>query len=409
MKFSLLKPNNHAILKIMFKKVLVISFLAALLLMVPAMVKANNSPNKPKRIVTVAKDEVITKAIYINAGDQVEFAGDTEGDVYVAGGRVLVSGRIGGDLLAAGGIVDVTGDVAQNVRVVGGQVTISGHVGRNLSSVGGNLNLLKTAVVDGSVVLAGGNILLEAPVAGDLDIAAGNISIDTKIAGNLTAYTESLQLLSNSDVLGDLSYYSANEAMFSQGATVSGTITRHAMPEGAKMENLANSQQLASSLAKLKLQFKFFSFLIAMVFGIALMKLFPNYMSSVSERINAKFWQSAGIGFLVLFLTPLLIILLFITVLGIPFAIIFGFVYGLYLYMAKIYISYWIGRNLLSKWTKGWNSHLVFAFGLALYYVVTMIPILGGIIGFVAVLAGLGASLISCRIFYLKAYKSKLV
>ena len=108
-------------------------------------------------------------------------------------------------------------------------------------------------------------------------------------------------------------------------------------------------------------------------------------------------------------MTPLLIILLFITVLGIPFAIIFGFVYGLYLYMAKIYISYWIGRNLLSKWTKGWNSHLVFAFGLALYYVVTMIPILGGIIGFVAVLAGLGASLISCRIFYLKAYKSKLV
>jgi hypothetical protein len=132
--------------------------------------------------VTIGSDETIPGDLYAS-GSQVRHTGRIEGDLVVAGGQVDVDGAVAGDLLVAGGTVRVSGPVGGDVRIVGGQATISGAVAEDVAFAGGSLVITPSARVGGDLFLGAGQTDVAGTVAGDVIGSAGTYGRGGRVLG----------------------------------------------------------------------------------------------------------------------------------------------------------------------------------------------------------------------------------
>ncbi|MDO8804920.1 MAG: polymer-forming cytoskeletal protein [Elusimicrobiota bacterium] len=98
---------------------------------------------------TVRGDVATDKSILVN--------GTLDGDaVSVGGASVTINGELTGDLIAIGGAIYVPGLVKGDVSGIGGPVSVSGKVRGDVASVGGGVDLSGTGEIDGGISVLGG-------------------------------------------------------------------------------------------------------------------------------------------------------------------------------------------------------------------------------------------------------------
>ena len=255
------------------------------------------------------------------------------------------------------------------------------------------------------MIPAGGNIFVNAPVASDLLVAAGNLTLSTSVAGDVEAYVGMLRMTTNAAVNGDLTYTSEEELSMAPGSTVSGDIIRKTPPISVEPEGIPSITDFTQNIYRLRLQLAMMSYFSALIIGLILLRFFPNYMKSVSEELEGRTLRSLGIGFGALVITPLVFFVLLLTLIGIPIAFILMFFYIIYIYLSKIFVGYFIGGKIKSIQ----SQYLAFALGLLIFYIATIIPVLGGFVRFFGMVFGFGAMLIACWEYYKKANKAKLL
>jgi hypothetical protein len=374
------------------KKLLLLGFF---LLVVPLFLASSVlAQNNRQTMVVLPPGETVNKD-YFAAGNSVTLSGTVNGDAYVAGGNVVVEGTINGDLLVAGGTVNVRGRVANNVRAAGGQVIISGDIGRNVSTAGGSTTITDAARIGGSLAAAGGSLEVFAPIAKDLNLAAGQATLGNTVGGDVMAQVGQLTLTPKADVSGNLTYISNTPAQIQSGAKVNGTITQNRPPQQQVQPN-----QIAKTLATFALVVKLMYLVSYLIVGLLLIRFFPLFIGSVADNINRRFWPSLGWGLLILILTPIIIFFLFITVLGIPLALILLAVFWILIFLSKIFVSLVIGQRILGWFGRRDNWGWALFLGVIVYLILTLIPILGGLITFIVTLLGLGAWLLGGRDYY---------
>jgi hypothetical protein len=106
---------------------------------------------------------------------------------------------------------------------------------------------------------------------------------------------------------------------------------------------------------------------------------------------------------------PIILVVIFATLVGIPLAVLLGAVFIIYLYLARIYAMLAIGTKI-SEWTKFKTSTAwLFIFGLIAYYLLTLVPIIGGLVKLVVLSASVGAAVKNDRLTWASASKVKLV
>lgn len=312
-------------------------FVFVLLLILPLFVALPIYAQSQNKNTLLTKDEVVDKD-YFAAGETVTVLGTVNGDAYVAGGTVIVDGTINGDLLVAGGTVTISGIVTGDIRTAGGNVTIESSTGKNVTAAGGSVLIGPNARVDGSVVLAGGNVSVSGPVGKGATLAGGEITLSNEIGGDVWAGTGNLLLADRTAIIGNLHYISDRDATVMGGATISGQTSREAPPQESK-EAMEKSKSVARGIGT---GFTFASFLSALVLGFLLTKLFPRFMDKTSDEIMKNPWKAAGIGFLTYALFPFVFIVLLITLIGIPLAVMLLFATLFIAYISKIFASYFV-------------------------------------------------------------------
>lgn len=360
--------------------------------------------NRPQSNVVLSKDQVVNND-YFAGGGTVNIHGTINGDAYIAGGDVFIDGTINGDLIAAGGTIIVEGNITHNVRAVGGNVVINNaKIGGNVSLGGGNVTLGDTSELAGSLVAGAGQLQLLGPVGKEINVAAGKVLISNVINGNATVRTNELDFSQAAVINGNLTYWSNQKANISQGATVSGTIKQIPVPKYNANEI---RQGAMAAFSGFKIFFGIVGFIASFIIGLFLIYLLPLFTKNVATVIKKRFWLSLGIGVLAGILTPIIFIVLLITLIGIPIAFVFIFIMLLLLYFGKIYISYVIGEKIFGekKTAKAW----ILLVGLLVFSIVTVIPVIGGIFQGFAIVTGLGALLISERDYFLLLRTKKLV
>lgn len=376
-----------------------------LLFTFPTMATQDKNSDAPtQKVVILRSGEVINKD-YFAFGEKVEISGTVNGDVYVAAGQVLIDGTINGDLLVAGGTVSISGQISQDARIAGGQVNISGEIGRNLTIGSGNLELTDSAIIRGGIVAGGGNILLAAPIGSDVKIAAGNLTVSNKINGSLEAFVRTIRLTSKAVLTGNLTYWSNRAASIDENAKITGSVIQKMPPEFSE----PSVAKVFGVFAGAYLFATLISFISTLVIGLLLIHFYPKYNLEVVSTLRKVPWASLGVGFLALIVTPIILIVLLITVVGIPLALILLALYLISLYVARIFVIFWAGVTIFER--LGNTVHEVWALviGLVVYFLLTLIPIIGGIVTLFVLLFGLGAALLTKKELYLALRKQGII
>lgn len=374
---------------------LLIVFLLFLAPHVAANQHGDEHETSDRKIVTLPAEEIINHD-YFAIGESVEISGTVHGDVYAAGGHVLVDGTIDGDLLVAGGRVTISGSVIQDVRVAGGEILISGRVGRNVTIGGGSIELTQSGIIQGGLVAGGGNVHLAGLVEQNALIGAGNLIVSNAINGHLKATAGVIRLTSKAEVARDFTYWSAQEASIDNQAKIAGVVTRNQLPT----ESIPSIEGLVTSLVALVLVLKLASFVSTLVLGLLIMRLYPKFFQQGIAHLQQEPLKIVGLGFLFLFLTPLLVVLLSITLIGLPLAVVILAVFVVYLYLSRILVIAWAGHRLFAWFGKSQYEKLAFVGGLLLYSFLTVFPVVGPVVTFFTVLCGLGTLILIKKEIY---------
>lgn len=208
----------------------------------------------------------------------------------------------------------------------------------------------------------------------------GAISVDGAVGGDVRAAGNSVTLGPNADVGGEFRY-DAEEFTRSDDATVEGGVVEDPSLGGDDGRFGAALPSWAGAI---------YGFLTSLLLGAVLLLAFPRFSEAVAARAIAGPVVAGGVGLLTLIAVPILLVLVTITIVGIPFAIAGFALYVLALWIASVYGKYAVGRWVLGRGGLG-NRWLALLLGLVAFLLVGLIPIVGGLADFVALLLGLGA------------------
>jgi len=364
---------------------------------------------KTNQTVVLAKDQIVNSD-YLIKGNAVDILGTVNGDVYVAGGTVSVEGTINGDLLVIGGNINVKGSIAGNARIIGGDIIITGSIGKNLSVLGGSSNFTETAKVGGSMAGAGGAFTFYGPIGKDIRIAGGQVTLRNVIGGNVFAYVGQLTVSPNADIAGDVTYWSNQKAEVAPGAAIKGKITQNVLPKNTtpRIES-TKFTSIIPAIVTFVIFGKIISFLASFIIGILFIRLFPICTQKIVNSIKTGFWKNVGIGLLTAIVTPIVIFLLFCTIIGIPLAVFGGILYVFSLYVAHIVAALVIGKWAIKYISKKDHINWSLLVGLVIYGILSIIPVLGWLFSIVFVGAGLGAILIEKKYSYAQLRAKNLI
>jgi len=383
-----------------------------LLILFPSSIYAKETRTKSTitgDTVVIEKNEVIDRDIFV-AAETIKVFGTVNGDLYAGGSTIIISGTVNGDLLATGGTVNILGNVTQDARVAGGQVNVNGEIGRNLSAAGGNIDISSDAKVMGSVALAGGNINIDAPIRGNLTAGAGNLTLSNTVGGDIETALGTATLTANAKVDGDFVYWSEEDATISNEASISGVIVKNDPRERMNQADIKKAQE---SYGKFKGVFggtaRVISIISTIITGLILIKLFPKFSENVVLTLREKTWASLGYGSLAVLFIPIVLVFIFLTVVGIPIALISFAIYMVYVYIAKMFVIILIGQYVSAKIDKKMDMYKTFIMGAVVYFVLTLIPIVAGIIKILSLLFGFGALLITCKKTHQEALKKAVI
>lgn len=249
------------------------------------------------------------------SGGQVRPEAPAEGDFMAAGGRIVLDQRVGGDAALAGGTVDVRAAVADDLRVMGGDITLESSVGGELFATGGQVRLQPGASVAGPARLYGGSVTIEGRIDGTLRAGAQKVTINGEVRGDAHVDGGEVVLGPRARIGGVLTYASEAELEQAATATVAGGIQRRAAasPAGKPAARPAAPAGPGAFIAG-----SVMSFLALLACGAVFLLLLPVFGRQAAARLHAAPWLALAVGFALLVALPVLAVLLFITLLGIP-------------------------------------------------------------------------------------------
>lgn len=340
--------------------------------------------------VSVPADQIVDDDLFIS-GESVFIDGTVNGDVYAAGGVVRVTGDVNGDVIAAGGMLEISGTVADDVRVAGGNIVIEdAFIGDNLTVFGGNVAVSDESEVGGSLIFAGGNLISGANVGRGLLGGGGNVTIRGVIGKDVRLGAGKITLGPQATVLGDLLYSSEEDITIDNSATVSGSV-KQIFPE-ARRASADVSKGISKITKGLLIGLKLWSFFASLLVGLLLIKFLPGLHRDVTNRISEKTFESLGWGFLVLLVFGPLFVILSLTLIALPLALILLAFFLITTYLSKIFVSFVIGKKVLNRINKDKQSpYITLTLGMVLYYILSMVPVLSVFVSLITVTLGLGA------------------
>jgi cytoskeletal protein CcmA (bactofilin family) len=333
------------------------------------------------------------------AGGSVTVNQPVAGDLIVSGGSVDVDGAVAGDAVAFGGKLRLGADVGQSVYAAAGQITINGKVGRSVRVAGGQVELGPKSEIVGNVSAAGGQLRLLGTVKGHVQAAGGRVLIDGPVSGDVIATTGQVELGPNARIAGALRYRSSEALRQDPAAQVGGIERLQAPPRRGDDDGKADRGDAGHGVAAV---FGGVWTLGLIVLAGVLLAALPDFSSAIARTLRERIGVSLLLGFVFLVCVPVAAVILFITLIGIPLGLFALALYAALLPVAYVSAGIGLGDWVLTRWLPqraGTLRMRVAATAAALLALALLgwIPGLGGWVGFVALLAGLGALLLQVR------------
>ena len=226
----------------------------------------------------------------------------------------------------------------------------------------------------GNVFVVDGDVTVRGTVTGDVVVVDGDVTIRGTVEGSVYTVAGLATLGRAGRIQGDL-VYADEEPIQTPGSQVAGDVDKFDIGKAGILGAIGAFIAITISM-----------FLL----GLLLLLLAPRAADAVARTAKAKSLVSFGVGLLAFFLIPIIAFAALFTVVGIPLGfILLLLVIPLYA-ISYVTAAFALGRRIL----KGARI-LAFLAGLVILGLLTLIPIAGGLIGFLAVAYGLGLLLLT--------------
>lgn len=359
--------------------------LVALILMPIFALKADGD-NK-NSTVYVASDETVSGNL-IAASESIIIDGLVSGDLIVAANHISVTGRVEGDIIAVGQEIAIDGEVGGNIRVVADSVTINGVITRNVNAFGSKVLIGTEARIGWDVLIAAVDSTVRGNINGSLDTYAKNNFIAGKIGknANIRAYNPSepgIILDKEATVNGDLNYYAKEKFNLKNVSGVSGEVNFNQIKDNTRTPTTS------------WLWSRVFTLLSLLFIGLIFVAIIPKYTSQflfeAKNRTLATFLFGAGM-FLLL---PPLVIVIALTIIGLPLALILSALWLAGIFIGKAMAAIIFGDVIIKNIFKRDYKHIFWPLllGVLLLTLLFSIPWFGWIVNLVAIWLGLGSIL----------------
>lgn len=336
------------------------------------------------RDTRVAAGETTTGSLVVT-GDEVDVDGTIAGDLVVAGKHVAVRGGVQGNLYVFARELDLEGRVAGSVHVIAGQVRIEGAVGGSLIAAAEELRLGESARVGRDAALAAHRCTIDGTIARDLILAGDRLDLGGTVERELQVlWAHRFALHDGSRVGGDLFVRLPRGGTFERavGAVVGGEArTERVSPAGGYLAHYAMPHFYAILVLRLAAAF---------AFGLLLYTVAPQ-LFDIELPTGGRFVRFLAYGLLFAGATPVALVLLSLTLVGIPTAVLGLFLYATALYVASIVVGALVGRAVVRPGDRSLGAFgRRLLLGLTLVFAGSALPFLGPPVGVVVVLLGLG-------------------
>jgi hypothetical protein len=331
------------------------------------------------------------------AGGTVRHDTPVDGDLIGLGGDVEVTAEVKGDVVVLGGDVRLRAPVGSDVYAAGGTVLIESSVGGNARIAGGNAEILGSGSVTGNLSIAGGDVMILGPVKGHVQAAGGNVLIDSEIGGDVSTGAGTLELGPNARIAGRLKYKGPDEIRRHPDAQIAGGI------EQKKARTRESRRRVETVPHDRSFSLGGWLWTLGLV-GLAalLAAAFP----AATRRLGGELRENTGLVFLLGFVAlvglPIFAVLLMVTIIGLPLALVVMLLYFLLLLVGYAAIAVVMGDLALNRYQSERAARLGWRVGAAVLAMLVLallgrIPFLGGLVIFAALLAGIGAIMMSLR------------
>ena len=327
--------------------------------------------------VSISEDQVIEGNFY-SAASKIYISGEVKDDMAAAGGQITINGSVGRDALLAAGSVEVHGIIGEDLRIISGEVTIAEPVMGDVFVVGGSVHILSSASIGGDLLLYAGEATVEGPVGGNINGGVGKLRIDSNVAGDVDVRVTDLTLGERASVEGSVLYVSNELVTQALNATIAGELVRS---DPVIVDGQFN---LRASLVPV----------LMLVFAtLAWFLVSRRTLSRVTGRALVASPRPILLGLATLFLTPLVIGILLVSMVGLYIGMIALFGYLLLLMLGFVGLVAVIGQLLMKVFNQP-HAHLSLlslVVGIVGVTLLMMLPVIGQVLIILFMLTTLGS------------------
>lgn len=326
------------------------------------------------------------------AAESLLVASSSPGNAYAVGASVVLTAPVTGDWSAIGGSLISAAPIAGDGLLIGGTISSRAAVTGDLRAMGGSIGVVEP--VSGDLVVVGWRARAEAPAGGSIFMAAWNAAVIGGAVGPVTIYGNNVSLAGDfksgvqvvssghvtlapdTHIAGAFSYTAPEPASIPASVVIDGGIT---YTSASYLPNPGTSRILAIvSIAV----FLLVRILGALILAGLLAGLFPRLAVAVIDRAYTNSARETLLtmllGFGILVATPILLVILLLTFVGIGLALLLLALYGLLAILSLMYAGILIGGAIARRYTKRtnvfWHDGML---GMLVLSVIALVPVVG--------------------------------
>ncbi|MFH1331601.1 MAG: hypothetical protein ABIJ48_13290 [Actinomycetota bacterium] len=256
--------------------------------------------------VIVTADDLVAEDLYAVGGRTI-VEGVVQGDLVVLTGEVIITGTVEGDVVGlVGGPVRISGEVGESVLLAAVRLEAGGRIGADLSAFVGEARVGGEVARD--VLVIGGSAEVTGSVGRDVRAQAWRLTVDGQVGRDVAARVDDMVLGDAARVAGDVTFRASDDVRVSDAATVGGSLVR--------AEVLA--PVWAKALTRLVGWLSVLGFVVA---GVAVFWVFRGTAPRAVRVARERPRRSALVGLGVLVVPPIVALPLFLTLVGLPVAV----------------------------------------------------------------------------------------
>lgn len=324
---------------------------------------------------------ILAEGFNYNYDDDVITEKEVDGSSIALGNNVTFKNIVNGFGIVGGNNVTYNGN-SEYAIIAGNSVKVDGNIQNDAAIFGNIVEVREDFKVTRDLSIFCSDLSLKGNIGRDMIIYASTVKINNVvIEGNITIHASKIELGDNVVINGTLKYSKDAETTISPICKIGNTII--------------TEPEITTNTQTHRIMNKLYSYAGVLVTFVALVLLFPSIFKKINKKMQEiktiDLFNVLGNGAIILIFIPFIIILLFISTIGVSLGFLLLALYIISICLTTLFTGYTLGQFIWNKWFKKENNMLLCGLiGITLITLLELIPVVRTIITILVLFFGLG-------------------